>query len=237
MQLISSFGFVVDVSDVTKVLDPKSLAAAVGKAANELGGIIANALLIFLIVVFILFEISTLRGKIEAILNRSPDAIGRLGDLKRNVQRYLAIKTATSIATGILVWAVLKIIGVDFAILFALLAFMLNYVPNIGSIIAAIPAVLLALLQLGPVDAVWTGIAYAAINLSLGSIIEPRIAGRHLGLSPLVVFLSLLFWGWVLGPVGMFLSVPLTMIARLFAETNEDTRWVAILMSDRVSED
>ncbi len=237
LQLSDNFGFDLNFSEIAAFLEPKSIAGAVGKAANELGGIVANALLIFLLVVFILLEVSTLQGKAEAIFSRTPRTMAKLEDLKRNVQRYLAIKTATSMVTGLLVWAMLEAIGIDFAILFALLAFMLNYVPNIGSFIAAIPAVLLALLQLGPGAAASVAIGYAIINLILGSIIEPRVAGRHLGLSPLVVFLSLLFWGWVLGPVGMFLSVPLTMMARLFAEAGENTRWVGVVMSDRAGDD
>ena len=116
----------------------------------------------------------------------------------------------------------------------ALLAFFLNFVPNIGSIIAAVPAVLITLLQLNIASALWVAIGYVVINFLVGSVIEPRVAGRHLGLSPLIVFLSLVFWGWVLGPVGMFLSVPLTMMVRLVAESSENMKWLAVVLSDRV---
>jgi AI-2 transport protein TqsA len=117
--------------------------------------------------------------------------------------------------------------------LWGLLAFALNYVPNIGSIIAAVPAVLLSIVQLGVLKALVVAAGYAGINMVMGSFLEPRFMGRGLGLSTLVVFLSLLFWGWVLGPVGMLLSVPLTMTAKIALESRDDTRWIAVLLGPK----
>ena len=122
------------------------------------------------------------------------------------------------------------ILGVDFAILWGLVAFLLNYVPIIGSIIAAIPAILLALIQLGVAPALLTCLGYVVVNVIFGSILEPRFMGRGLGLSTLVVFLSLVFWGWILGPVGMILSVPLTMIVKIALESSDDTHWIAVML-------
>jgi AI-2 transport protein TqsA len=124
----------------------------------------------------------------------------------------------------------LSLIGVDFAPTWGLLAFLLNFIPNIGSIIAAVPAILLALIQLGLPSALLTLLGYLVVNITIGNFLEPRVMGRSLGLSTLVVFLSLLFWGWVLGPIGMVLSVPLTMIAKIALAANEDTRWLAVLL-------
>ena len=132
--------------------------------------------------------------------------------------------------TGIAIGIWLAILGVNHAFLWGLFAFLLNYVPNIGSIIAAIPAVLLALIQLGLGSAILVGIGYLVVNVVVGSIIEPKYMGKGLGLSTLVVFLSLVFWGWVLGPVGMVLSVPLTMVLKIGLESKEDTRWIAVLL-------
>ena len=232
----AQFGISLNLSDISGAINPESVARTIGTAVNELGRIVANAFLIFLTVVFILFEISTLPAKLESIVAGKGDSMERLSEFKRNLQRYLAIKTLTSLATGLLVWLMLTILGVDFAILWALLSFLLNFVPNIGSIIAAIPAVLVALLQIDAATALWAAVGFLAINNVVGTIIEPRIAGRHLGLSPLIVFLSLIFWGWILGPVGMFLSVPLTMMVRLVAESSENMRWLAVVLSDRVPE-
>ncbi|MBA7685918.1 AI-2 transport protein TqsA [subsurface metagenome] len=142
----------------------------------------------------------------------------------------MAIKTLVSLATGVLVTIWIAIIGVDYPLLWGLLAFALNYVPNIGSIIAAIPVVLLATIQLGIIQAVAVAIGYLAVNLVMGNVIEPRFMGRGLGLSTLVVFLSLIFWGWILGPVGMLLSVPLTITAKIALDSSEETRWIGVLL-------
>ena len=231
----TGLGLTFQFSDISSAVNPESIAAGVGKLVNEVGGLVANAFLIFLTVIFILFEVSTLPKKLEKIFSRPTDSIERLSGFKRSLQRYLVIKSFTSLATGLLVWLMLTFLGIDFAVLWAVLAFFLNFVPNIGSIIAAIPAVLVALLQVSSGTALWVAIGYFAINSVIGTVVEPRVAGRHLGLSPLVVFLSLVFWGWVLGPVGMFLSVPLTMMVRLVSESNENTRWIAVMLSDRVT--
>jgi predicted PurR-regulated permease PerM len=143
----------------------------------------------------------------------------------------MMIKTLTSLATGILIAIWLAIIGVDFPVLWGVVAFALNFVPNIGSIIAAIPAILLALIQLGIFPALHAAIAFLVVNLVIGNAIEPRIMGKGVGLSTLVVFLSLVFWGWVLGPIGMLLSVPLTMIVKIGLENNEGTQKIAVLLS------
>ncbi len=122
------------------------------------------------------------------------------------------------------------IIGVDYPLLWALIAGLLNYIPNIGSIIATIPTALFALIQLGLGGALWTLVATMLIHNVLGNFVEPRIMGKGLGLSTLVVFLSLLFWGFTLGMVGMVLSAPLTMTIKIILEQNEKTRWLAILL-------
>ena len=147
-----------------------------------------------------------------------------------NVNRYMAIKTTVSVSTGLAVTLMLAVLGVDFPVLWGILAFMLNFVPTIGSIIAAVPAVLLALVELGPLSALLAASGYVALNIGFGNFIEPRFMGRGLGLSTLVVFLSLVLWGWVFGPVGMLLSVPLTMTAKIALEANPATEWLARLL-------
>ena len=125
-------------------------------------------------------------------------------------------------------------LGWDYPVLRGLLAFLLNYVPNIGSIIgciiAAVPAVLSAAVQLGSGAALQSAAAYLVANVLVGSIVEPRFMGRGLGLSALVVFLSLVFWGWVLGPVDMFLSVPLTMMINVALDSRPGTHWITVLL-------
>ena len=118
----------------------------------------------------------------------------------------------------------------DFPLLWGLVAFLLNYVPAIGSLIASVPALLLAMVQLDGLHVMYTFIGYLCINVVTGSLVEPRLFGGRIGLSPLVVLLSLIFWGWVLGSVGMLLSVPLTMILKIVLQSVEGTRWLAIMM-------
>ncbi len=229
-----NLGIQVQFADIANAVNPQSVATAVGRLVNEVGALVANGFLIFLMVIFMLFEVSTLPDKLAKIMKKPVDSIERLSQFKQNLQRYLVIKTLASMATALLVWIMLKIFGVDFAILWALFAFFLNFVPNIGSIIAAVPAVLITLLQIDAATALWIALGYFLINFLIGSVIEPRVAGRHLGLSPLIVFMSLIFWGWILGPVGMFLSVPLTMMVRLVAESSDNLRWLSVVLSDRV---
>ncbi len=142
----------------------------------------------------------------------------------------MSIKTSTSLLTGVSVSICLGLIGVDYPVLWGLMAFLFNYVPNIGSIIAAIPAILLALIQLGPWATFWAGLSYVLINVLVGNLIEPRYMGKGLGLSPLIVFVSLVFWGWVLGPVGMFLSIPLTMTLKIALDSSHESRKFARLL-------
>jgi predicted PurR-regulated permease PerM len=147
-----------------------------------------------------------------------------------SVIQYMKIKTIISILTGFLAWVFLAIFNVDFAILWGVLTFLLNYIPNIGSIIAAIPPVLIALIDGGIIYSVGVAVWYLIINMVLGNIVEPKFLGKGVGLSPLVILLALIFWGWVFGIVGVFLSVPLTVIAKMAFELNEKTRWIAVLM-------
>jgi predicted PurR-regulated permease PerM len=125
--------------------------------------------------------------------------------------------------------------GLDHAIMWGLIAFFLNYIPNIGSIIASIPAILIALIQFNFFYAFLVALIYIFINIIMGSIIEPKYLGKELGLSTLIIFLSLIFWGWLLGPVGMLLSVPLTMVMKIALESSNDTKWIAILLSRNVN--
>lgn len=197
---------------------------------NGLQSTLGNALLIFFIVVFLLLEAGAFPAKLEAAFGSSQRSTRYFQRVIQQLKRYLSIKTLISAVTGIAVSALALGVGLDSPFLWGLLAFLLNYIPNIGSILAAVPAVLLALVQIGAGAAIVTGIGFLAINVVLGNFVEPRVMGRGLGLSTLAVFLSLIFWGWVLGPVGMLLSAPLTMTIKLALEDHRETRWMAVLL-------
>jgi AI-2 transport protein TqsA len=193
-------------------------------------GFMSMTVLVALITLFLLAEAAGVPRKLRAAPGQANADLNRYGRIIAEVQRYLAIKTLTSLATGILVgiWAV--IIGLDFPLFWGLTAFLLNYVPTIGSLVAAVPAVLLALLQLGFGGALLAAGGYLFVNIMIGNLIEPAVMGRGLGLSPFVVLTSLLFWGWVWGPIGMLLSLPLTMVVKVLLENSRSMAWVAILM-------
>ncbi|MFC1822063.1 AI-2E family transporter [Thermodesulfobacteriota bacterium] len=234
---LRGLGFEISNQVVTEYFDPRKIMNLLAKTASGLSGLLTNTFLIILTVIFILLEAAGFPKKLQTALNAADGSFGGLSKFTENVNRYLAIKTGFSLLTGISIWIWLAILGVDHALLWGLLAFLLNYVPNIGSIIAAVPAVLLCLIQLGTSSALLAGIGYVVVNVVVGSILEPKFMGRGLGLSTLVVFLSLVFWGWVLGPVGMVLSVPLTMILKVSLESNEDTRWIAVLLGQASTAD
>ena len=228
-------GLKVPEEKVLEMLDPGAAMNLAAKLLTKLGSVFTNGFLILLTVIFILLEASSLSSKLRAISGQNEESSSHFDSIIKNINRYMAIKTATSLATGICVSIWLAVLGVNYPLLWGLLAFLLNYVPNIGSIIAAVPAVLLAIVQFGVMKALLAIAGYGVVNVVIGSIIEPRIMGRGLGLSTLVVFLSLVFWGWVLGPVGMLLSVPLTMTLKIALDSNEDTRWIAVLLGSDAS--
>jgi len=205
--------------------------ALIGNLFAQIRGFLSNFILIIFTIIFLLLEASTLPKKIGIIFSINDSDPEFLNQFTHGVQRYLGIKTIISSITGMIVAAFTFLIGLDFPMLWGLTAFLLNYVPTIGSLIAAVPAVALAIVQLGISDAIIIGIGYFAINFFIGGILEPRIMGKGLGLSTLVVFLSLVFWGWIFGPVGMLLSVPLTMTAKIACSYSEKTKLIAVLLS------
>ena len=198
-----------------------------------LGGFLSvssNVFLVLITVLFILMESSGFPQKLLALSGGHRGGLERAERIRASIVHYITLKTAVSLFTGILVWLMVTISGIGHAEMWGILAFILNYIPNIGSIIAAIPAVIMALIQKGFTTAILLAIGYAVINVVIGSVLEPRIMGKGLGLSTLVVFISLVFWGWVLGPVGMLFSVPLTMIVKIIMDGFDETRWIAILL-------
>ena len=230
MDGLAGLGIEVSETGFKEAFDPASAIDLVNKLLNSLGSLFANAFLIIFTVLLILLEASSFPIKLKAIASQSRFEFDYVDHFQEGVQRYIGLKTVTSFSTGALVSIMLVILGVDFPVLWGLLAFLLNYVPTIGSIIAAVPAVLLALVQFGVATALGTMFGFVVINVLVGNVIEPRLLGRGMGLSALIVFLSLIFWGWVFGPMGMILSVPLTMLAKLAMESHEQTKWIAILL-------
>lgn len=217
-------------------LEPRVVAGWTQQALNMARGLLTGAFIVLFIVLFALLESASFPNKLTAIHDNSQQALQPYRVVLTSVHRYLLLKTFICALTGILIYGFLKLMGIDAAEFWAFVAFLLNYIPNIGSLVAAIPAVTLAFITRGWDVAVYTALGYLAVNTLCGNLLEPRMMGRGVGLSPLIVFVSLLFWGYVLGPVGMFLSVPLTMAIKIALASYEETQWLAILLGPEVSE-
>lgn len=217
---------------VWKQFNPGTAISLAASLFSSIGLLLSNLALILLTVIFILLEAGSFTRKLQSMVVHSEDATGRARQIIDSIQHYIVIKTWVSLATGVLVALWLKFVGVPYSLLWGLLAFLFNYIPNVGSAIAAIPAVLIAWLELTTLPAIASAVGLLTINMAIGNFIEPRLMGKGLGVSPLVVFCSMVFWGWVLGPIGMLLSVPLTMTARIALDGFDDTKWIATLMGD-----
>ena len=212
------FGIGVSPDELIKYIDPNAAMTLVSRLLTQLSNAMSSIFLLLLTVVFMLLEVPQLPAKLQQVMTRPIEGMAAIQRALDSVSHYLVLKTAISVVTGLVAWG--------------MLAFALNYIPNIGSVLAAIPPILQVLVFSGFYDALIVLAGYLVINLIFGNILEPRIMGRGLGLSTLVVFLSLIFWGWLLGPVGMLLSVPLTIIVKIALEQTEGGRSIAILLSD-----
>jgi predicted PurR-regulated permease PerM len=231
-EFLAARDYDVSLASLESHFDPQVILKYFGNVAGVAADTLSNTFFILLTVVFILGEAAGFPRKLQEAFRGRTDIVieGEAAQAVAAVRDYLRIKTEVSIATGALAALLTAVVGVDYAILWGVVAFGLNFVPNIGSMIAAVPPVLYAVVQLGWDEALWVLIGYTLINTVIGNLVEPKLMGRKLGLSSLVVWLSLVFWGWVWGPVGMLLSVPLTMLAKILLEKWDDLRWIAVLL-------
>ncbi len=227
---LRSLGIEISRREVMSVVDPGAAMSLGTQMLAALGQIFTNTFLILLTVIFMLAETGSFTKKLRLIWMTDTESIGQFTKFAQDVQHLLAIKTWVSLGTGLAVGIWVAVLGVDFPLLWGVLAFLLNYIPNLGSIIAGAPAVLLAFVQFGLWRGLLVGVGYLVINVIFGNIVEPHLMGRRLGLSTLAVFLSLVFWGWMWGPVGMILSVPLTMVVKIGLESRENTKWMALFL-------
>lgn len=224
----------ISATELTNMFDPASVMRYSASVLKGAGSVLTNSFMILLIIIFMLLESCSFVKKLRQLSGQT-ETMKHLHEVLTKVQHYMALKALVSLVTGIIITIALSFIGLDYALLWGVVAFSLNFIPNIGSIIAAIPAVLLAFIQLGMFGALEVGLVFLSINIIIGSIIEPRLMGQGLGLSTLVVFLSLIFWGWLLGPVGMLLSIPLTIMIKILLYSDPSTRSIAILMDSSSS--
>lgn len=229
-QLLVEYGMMEENFDALKQVNPGQALTLAGNVFSGFSNLLSNSLLIIIVFVFMLMEVSSFKNKLSII---SPDSLDSMDKVVSSLKKYFGIKTLTSLATGILISTGLAILGVDFPILWGALAFLLNFIPSIGSIIAAVPAVLLAFLQLPIGYGIGTIALFFAVNFVIGNIVEPKLMGKSLGLSSFVVFISLIVWGWILGTVGMLIATPLTITLKIIFDSHVGTRNIGIMLGDR----
>jgi len=197
------------------------------KALSFLG----TTFMVLVLTIFMLSEARMFGRRADAILDARGPNFQRILSATSDIQRYLAIKTLVSLATGILAGFLCWSARLDFFLLWGILAFALNFIPVLGSIIAGVPPLILALLVHGGPSAMAIAIGFISINVFLGNFLEPMLMGRRFGLSTLVVIVSVLFWGYVWGPVGMLLGVPLTMVLKVMLDNSDEFRWLSVAIT------
>ena len=238
LTLASQFDIALDSESIRENINLDATFGVLSNLLTAIGGLFANGFLILLVVVFILMEAASMPDKARVAFETSKkEPFVVFTQFIQHLHKYLLIKTLIGIATGVCVTGMATFLGVDFPVVLGLIAFLLNYIPTLGSIFAAVPAVILSLIEMGPSTSGIVAGGYVAINILLGNVLEPRFQGRGLGISPMVVFLSLVFWGWMLGIVGILLAVPLTVSAKIAFEEFPEHRWIAILLGPEQPED
>ncbi len=227
LEKLNGFGLHIPKADIISMFQTDSIMRYIASTLKSLGSLLTNSFMIILTVTFMLMELSQFSIKLQTA---NQNGFKQFKEVSNKIKYYMLLKALISVATGVIVTIMLELIGVHYSILWGLVAFLLNFIPNIGSIIAAVPAVLMAMVQFNFGIAFLITIGYIVINIVIGSIVEPKVLGKGLGLSPLVIFLSLIFWGWLLGSIGMLLSIPLTIMIKITLDSQENTRWISIML-------
>lgn len=217
----------VDRIDASAVMDLAG--GIVGGTVKGVASLFSHVTLVLIILIFVLVEVAALPEKLKQV--RGGDHLAEnVRAVMADIQRYLGVKTLMSLAVGTVIGLWVWLLGMPFPLFWAALAFLLHYIPAIGAFLAGIPAILVALVQQGFGTALVLALGYVAVNVVLGNFVEPVLMGHRFGLSTLVVFLSMMFWGWIWGPVGMLLSIPLTMIIKIALKQSKELSWLALLM-------
>ena len=231
VEIAQNFGIEIPEQDLQTIFNPKLIMGFATNILQGMSSLVTNGFVILLTVIFMLLESNSFVDKITKISSKK-STVSSMSSILKHIKDYMVLKALISLLTGFIIWLGLVLIGTDYPFLWAVVAFMFNFIPNIGSIIAAVPAVLLTLVGIDAFSALLVATLYVVVNVVIGSVIEPKLMGKGLGLSTLVVFLSLLFWGWLLGIVGMLLSIPLTIMAKIVLDADDDTKWISVLLGN-----
>ncbi len=227
---LSTWNIKLPEPDMVSALNPDRIVKMFNSLLNSVSGLVGDALIVFIAVLFLMVDMIHVPDKLRAVFNSPEQSMPHLVKFSNTVVRYLALKSVTSAITAACVAVLLWYFDYDFIPLWAVLAFLLNFIPYLGSALAAAAPIVIGLIDHSGLTALWVAVGYISINILVGQIVETRLIGSTLNLSSFVVFISLTFWGWILGPVGMFLSIPLTMLVLIGLQSNHRTRRYATLL-------
>jgi AI-2 transport protein TqsA len=216
----------------SEVLQPAGIVQYALRLIRNITQTAGNLFLLLLLMAFMMLEAGRYPEKLRNALANRPHAIDRFKSFAGSIRSYVVINATFGLIVAALQTILLLALGVDFAILWGVLSFLLSFVPNVGFLIALVPPSLLALVEFGFGRSLTVIIGYVVVNSAVDNIIKPRFVGESLDLAPVVVVVSLLFWGWLLGPLGALVAVPLSIAAKVFFESFEESRWLAHMMSD-----
>jgi len=229
---LKGFGLNVEPKAILKGLNFGAIFNVTAATVGNIGLFLSKMVLVIIGVAFLLVESRNFGDKVDIIFKDDEVSKKNFELFAHTIQKYFTIKTFTSLLTGALITVTLLMFDVEYPFLWGFLGFMLNFIPVVGSIIASVPALMLALVHHDLATFGWLALIYLLINNLISNILEPKFMGDGLGLSPAMIFFSLIFWGWVLGPVGMFLAVPLTMTLKIAFDSNPQTAWIGVLLSN-----
>lgn len=199
-------------------------------------GLLSAVVLILSVLLFMVFDLASVPERLAVVGRDRPHVVAALESFARGTRRFLAVATVFGLIIAALDVVVLWVLGVPLALLFGLVSLLANYIPNVGFVIALVPPALFALLEGGPGLMLAVVIGYLVINIVLQTIVQPRFVGGAVGLSVTVTFLALVFWGWVVGPIGALLAIPLTLLAKaLLVDADPRTRWMSALIADHAA--
>ena len=235
IKIFEQYNINLDWNNIISFVEPMKLVQYTTLFFKNMGGMLLSISLTLILLMFLLLEAPLIDKKIQCFAKNKTQK-QKIDKFIKSINRYFIIKTFTSALTAFSVWLLLKYFNLNYAFLFALIAFVLNYIPSIGSIIAGFPPLFVSLLQLGAMDSFFILIGYAVINIFIGNFLDPKIMGKDLGISTFIVFLSMIVWGWIFGPIGMLLAVPLTLVIKIIAENNDKYNWISTLLQDNIEE-
>ncbi|MCU7730433.1 AI-2E family transporter [Actinoplanes sp. KI2] len=226
----------IDQSQVTaqlqKLTDPSKVVGALEWVFGGIAGVLSNTVFLLAVLLFMCVDAIDFPARLAASGDQRPQVIGALREFAQGTRRYLWVTTVFGLIVAVIDTLALWALDIPLPFLWGLLSFITNYIPNIGFIIGVIPPALLGLLQGGVEKMIWVIVVYCAINFVIQSIIQPKVVGEAVGLSATMSFLSLIFWGWVLGPLGALLAIPLSLLAKgLLVDIDPSTRWITPLVS------